>query len=296
MKKQIMIGVGEILWDLLPGGRKLGGAPANFAYHCCQLNNRGVVISSVGDDEDGETIRGLLTSMNVEHLLGTSDYPTGTVTVAMDSDGVPQYTIHQEVAWDYLEVQHTQMELAAHADAICYGTLAQRNSVSAKTITEIIQSTPQGCHRIYDINLRQNYYSKKIVVNLLNLSTIVKLNDEELQEVAGMLSLPESEDTCLEELLSRFSLDLVIVTNGSRGSRLYSKEMGDSSLPGAKIKIADTVGAGDSFTAAVATGLCNGLQLREVHQFASNVASYVCAHSGATPQLPPIETFTGFSD
>jgi len=292
MKRQTMVGIGEILWDEFPGGRTLGGAPANFAYHCCQFGNRGVVVSSVGNDEAGQDIGEELSRKEVEHYLSvTDDHPTGRVSVTMDDDGVPEYIIHENVAWDFLEFTHDKSKLANQADVICYGSLAQRSEVSAKTISQIIEATSAECIRIFDINLRQHYYDSNTIEKLLNYSTVLKLNDEELQVVSQIFGLPEDEDRSVEKITERFTLDLVILTKGGAGSRLYSPEMGNSSHKVDVAEIVDTVGAGDSFTASIATGLCLGMSLSEMHSFASRVAAYVCSRRGATPDMPPMKTF-----
>lgn len=285
-----MIGVGEILWDLLPQGRQLGGAPANFAYHASQLGSRGVVVSCVGSDEDGQAILSQLNRKGIEYLIEKSSrYPTGKVTVQMRAGVMPAYTIHRDAAWDHLRITDKHLQLAKAADVICYGSLAQRSSVSADAITKLISHTPDKTIRVFDINLRQDFYSKEVIKRLLTISTVVKLNDDEMEEIAAMLDLRGGESEKLAKLSDLFNLDLVILTKGRDGSRLFSKNIGDSSIGGADIGIVDTVGAGDSFTAAVATGLVRQFEIGVMHRLASRVAAYVCTKRGATPELPSVE-------
>ncbi len=287
--KAIMVGLGEILWDMLPDGKQLGGAPANFACHANQLGNEGVVLSSVGNDANGAEILDQLKKKNVQHLITTNNqYPTGIVSVEVDEMGVPAYIIHEDAAWDHLQFGERQKKLAERADVICYGSLASRHPESAKAILQCIAATSPKCIRIFDVNMRQNYFDGEILHKLLNLSTVLKLNDEELLVASELLFLSGSETTLLQLLQHTYELDLIILTKGEYGSRLFSEEKGDSIVEGHDIKVVDTVGAGDSFTAAVATGLYLGMPLDKIHCFASNVADYVCSQAGATPDLPPL--------
>ena len=287
--KKVMVGLGEILWDMLPEGKQLGGAPANFAYHATQLGNEGVVISSVGNDSNGSEILEHLEKKHIQHLISTNEqYPTGYVSVDVDEAGVPSYTIHEDVAWDHLPFGEHHTKLAQKADVICYGSLASRHPESAKAILQCIQATSAECIRIFDVNLRQDYFDGETLHRLLNLSTVVKLNDEELLVVAELLFFSGSETTLLQLLQHAYDLDLIILTKGEYGSRLFSMEKGDSIVEGHDIKVVDTIGAGDSFTAAVATGLCLDMPLHEMHHFAANVAAYVCSQAGATPELPSL--------
>ncbi len=287
-----MVGIGEILWDVLPSGKQLGGAPANFAYHTGQLDNRGVVISCIGKDEDGREILSTLDKKSIENSITISDrYPTGLVTVHMDKKGIPSYTIHEQVAWDYLELNPTHLSLAHTADVVCFGTLGQRNTVSANAIQNFLSETSSTCIKILDLNLRSPFYSVEIIVSLLNIATILKLNDDELIVVTKLLGFFGPETALLEQLQKTYSLDLIILTKGAEGSRLFDGSIGGTIMPGYPVEVVDTVGAGDSFTAAVATGLCHGMSLKEIHPFASKVAAFVCQHAGATPQLPKMESF-----
>jgi fructokinase len=284
----VMVGIGELLWDMLPQGRQLGGAPANFACHATRLGSHGVVVSAVGNDANGAELLDVLREKGVDCRVATSGYPTGTVEITMDEGGVPSYTIHENVAWDHIQLQESDVALAERADVLCYGSLAHRNRDSADSIRRYISSTSAQCIRLFDINLRQNYYSSRIVDTLLERSTVVKLNDEELVVVADFLGLSGCETRLLDQILERYKLDLIILTKGEFGSRLFSRDHGDSIRQGRAVEVVDTVGAGDAFGAAVATGLCHDMALETIHLFASNVAAYVCSHAGATPPLPPL--------
>ncbi len=286
----IMVGIGEILWDILPEGKQLGGAPANFAYHANQLGNQGVVISCVGDDPAGAEILSTLEKKGVSHKISSvPDYPTGTVTVEIGSQGNPEYTIHENTAWDHLQLDEDQHGLAAGAHVVCFGSLAQRNAVAAESIHHFLSATTPDCMRLLDINLRQNYYSKAPLIKLLEAATAIKLNDEELLVIAEFCDLFGSETDMFRQLEEEYDFDLIILTKGADGSRLYSSDLGDSILHGLDLNIVDTVGAGDSFAAAVATGICRKMSLQETHLFATRVAAFVCQNAGATPRLPSLE-------
>ncbi len=283
-----LVGLGEILWDMLPDGKKLGGAPANFAYHAQALGGRGVVVSCIGDDELGKEILAIVDDLGLErrYIAVDNEHPTGTVTVKLDENGKPDFTIHENVAWDFIPCDDALLELAAQADAVCFGSLCQRKEVSRNTVRNFLQATKADCVRVFDINVRQSYYSKDIVHLMLEISNVFKLNDDELPIVARLLDIDGSETEILAELTKRYGLRLVALTKGENGSRLYSSE-GDASLEGTPdIKVADSVGAGDAFTAATVMGLLKGHALDHINEHASCVAAYVCSQSGATPSLP----------
>lgn len=285
-KSKTMIGIGEILWDFLPGGKQLGGAPANFAFHCGQLGNQGMIISSVGADALGTEITERLQQHGVGGIIDVNPtQPTGTVTVTMTKPGSPEYTIHEQVAWDYLEAENRHLELVSQADVICFGSLASRSDQSAQAIIGMLHRCKENCLTIFDINLRQHYYTSELVTTLLDQATVLKLNQHELSIVAEMFDLQGTEDQLLTQLCDTFNLTLVTLTRGEQGSRLFSPAMGDSEMAVLPVKIIDTVGAGDAFTAAVATGLSEGLELPAIHTLATRLAGYVCSHAGATPIL-----------
>jgi fructokinase len=282
-----LVGLGEVLWDLLPAGPQLGGAPANFAYHAAALGGEGAVASCVGTDERGREILQRLDALGLDRTAVALDaeHPTGTVTVELDGDGRPQYTIHENVAWDFIPQSEALWHLSVRADAVCFGTLAQRGPTSRQTIGHFLEQTLAGCLRIFDINLRQSYYGREILESSLKHADVVKLNDEELPVVAGLLNLPGKDEQTLAELLIRYPLRLAVLTRGASGSVLMSPRQ-TSRLAGERLKVVDTVGAGDAFTAAVAMGLLEGADLDALHRRAARLAAYVCTQNGATPQVP----------
>ena len=281
-----LIGLGEILWDMLPNGKQLGGAPANFAYHAQALGGQGVVVSCVGDDDFGREIFARLHTLNLDsrHIAMDPEHPTGTVTVVLDAKGVPSYTIHEGVAWDYIQPSDGMMALAQQANAVCYGSLCQRSPVSRETIRQFLGATGKECVRIFDINLRQQYYSREIIDSLLELSNVLKLNDEELPVVADILGIAGEETAILSQLVQRYSLQLIALTRAFAGSKLFSANE-DYSHAGYEVEVADTVGAGDSFAAVVALGLLQGDTLEYINERANRIASFVCTQNGATPPI-----------
>ncbi len=286
--RPLIVGLGEVLWDMLPGGRQLGGAPANVAFHANGLGGRGAVVSCVGDDELGREIRRLLAEAGLDdRAVGVDpDRPTGTVTVELDAGGKPTFTIHENVAWDAIPFDDVLAELMARADAVCFGSLAQRSETSRATIRRALQATKPGCLRICDVNLRQSYYSRDVLVESFRAADVLKLNDEELPVVARLLALSAADDeSAMRELLQQFDLRLVILTSGPAGSVLMSPQQ-TSRRPASQVDVVDSVGAGDAFTAAAAMGLLGGADLATIHDRAEQVAGYVCTQPGATPALP----------
>ena len=289
MSQPLLIGIGEILWDMLPGGKQLGGAPANFAYHANVLGGRGVAVSRVGDDPLGHEILDRIDSLRLPRPSIQIDptHPTGMVDVRLDAAGVPQYVIHPDVAWDYLEIETPQLELACQADCVCFGTLAQRCEQSRAAIQGFLAATRPDCLRIFDINFRQDYFSRQLVHDLLSTSGVLKLNDQELPILAGLLDLDPAGENAIKALLDRYPLSLVALTCGSHGGRLYDAGGAVSNHPGVHAQVVDTVGAGDAFTAALALGLLSDMSLDEINRRANEIAAYVCTQGGATPPMPP---------
>jgi len=286
-RKFTLVGLGEILWDMLPDGKQLGGAPANFAYHAQALGAQGIVVSCVGDDELGKEIIRRLEALDLEprYIAMDKSHPTGTVTVELDENGKPDYNIHENVAWDFIPSQPAVSKLAGFVDAVCFGSLCQRCKTSGSTIGNFLRATKSGCIRVFDINLRQNFFSKEIILKTLELSDILKLSDEELPVIADMLGLGGSETAIVSQLADTCRLRMVALTRGPKGSLLYAG--GEScNHPGFRTEIADTVGAGDAFAAAITLGLLHGKTLDEINEFANRLASFVCSRPGATPQLP----------
>ena len=284
----VIIGVGEVLFDLLPEGKQLGGAPANFAYHATCLGGNGVAVSAVGCDAFGDEIIEILTAKGVNHHIARVDAPTGTVRVTLDERGIPCYEICEGVAWDKLQLSDEVLSLAGRCDAICFGTLAQRSETSRKAIYSLIEAIPaeRDALIIYDINLRQHYYSKELIETSLRYCNILKINDEEFATVATMLELATDDfEVGARKLIEQYRLRMVIVTCGEKGSIIITKDE-VSQLDTPKVKVVDTVGAGDSFTAALCVALLQGKPLREVHRKAVEVAAFVCSNAGA---MPPYE-------
>jgi fructokinase len=288
MSRPLLIGIGEILWDMLPGGKQLGGAPANFAYQADALGGRGVAVSRVGDDPLGHEILGRIQTLglNARAIQIDPDHPTGTVDVRVDSAGVPQYVIHPNVAWDYLQIETPLLELARQADCVGFGSLAQRSAQTRATVYAFLEATRPDCLRIFDINLRQNYFSREVVHDLLSMSNALKLNDQELPVVAQLLGLGGDADGAIRELMNRYRLTLVALTRGSAGSRLYDADGAVFEHPGVEAQVVDTVGAGDAFTAALALGLLSNMPLDQINQRANQAAAYVCSQPGAMPAMP----------
>jgi fructokinase len=288
MSRPLLIGIGEILWDMLPGGKQLGGAPANFAYHANALGGRGVAMSRVGDDPLGreivERVRGL--GLEPRHIQIDRDHPTGTVEVKLDAAGVPEYVIHTDVAWDFLAIETPVLELARQADCVGFGSLAQRSPESRAMIRAFLDATRPDCLRLLDINLRQSYFSRELVHELLSRSSVLKLNDQELPVVARLLALDAEGEQAIRMLMERYRLSLVALTRGSRGSCLYADNGRSAEHPGIAVQIADTVGAGDALAATLALGLLSNMPLEQISQKAGEVAAYVCSQPGATPVMP----------
>lgn len=286
-QKPIVVGIGELLWDIFPDVRRLGGAPVNFAAHCAQLGARACPVSAVGEDDLGREILRELDDLAVDAAYVANDplHPTGTVEVELDSKGKPTYQIREDVAWDYIPTTDQTAELAAMADAVCFGSLAQRYPVSRASIDTFLSAMKPDALRIFDINLRQEFYSKAVVENSLDACNILKLSDEELPVVAEMFAVEGSVEDRLAAIRDRFGLRLIAYTRGDRGSMLVdADEVSDHA--GYRGEVVDTVGAGDSFTAALCMGMLRGDSLDSINEKANRLASYVCSQSGAAPVLP----------
>lgn len=284
--KNYIVGLGEILWDVLPEGKKLGGAPANFAYHASQFGMNGLAVSAIGRDSLGDEILDQLSGKNLHYQLEKVEFPTGTVQVTLDKNGIPNYDICQGVAYDNIPWTPDMEAIAKETQAVCFGTLAQRDAVSRSTILQFLDTMPVDSVKIYDINLRQHWYTKEIIEDSLQRSTILKINDEELvvvREMMGQQAL-DTVEFC-RYLLDTYALKLVILTCGVEGS--YVVTANECLFQGTpKVEVADTVGAGDSFTSAFCVAYLKQLPLAQAHKLAVDVSAYVCTQSGAMPELP----------
>jgi fructokinase len=284
----LVVGLGEVLWDLLPAGKQLGGAPANFAYHAQQLGARSAVVSAVGRDALGQELLDRLreVGLDVAHVAIDSQHPTGTVSVTLDRDGVPSYVIHENVAWDFLALSPRLEALARRADVVCFGSIAQRSAVSRQAIGTFLAWTRGDCLRVFDINLRQKFYARDVITRSLELANVLKLNDQELPIVADLLAAPREEGDFATRMRERFELRIIALTRGGNGSTLYAPGSQPAQHAGFKVTVADTVGAGDAFTAALAMGLLRGDPLDRINESANRLASYVCTQAGAMPPVP----------
>lgn len=280
--------MGEALWDMLPEGKQLGGAPANFAYHVSQFGLESRVVSAVGQDKLGTEILDSFRARQLASLIETVPYPTGTVQVELDAAGVPCYNIKEGVAWDNIPYTPVLDELARHTGAVCFGSLAQRSVVSRETIhrfLDVVAATPDTL-RIFDINLRQSFYTKDIICDSLRRCNVLKINDEELVAVSRMFGYPgiDLQDKCWI-LLAKYNLKMLILTCGVNGSYVFTPgEVSFVETP--KVQVADTVGAGDSFTAAFTAAILRGRSVKEAHKLAVETSAYVCTQQGAMPKLP----------
>ena len=288
MNHTTVVGMGEALWDMLPEGKKIGGAPANFAYHVSQFGLDSYVVSAVGEDELGTEILSNFREKKLGCMIERVPYPTGTVQVQLDSNGVPCYDIREGVAWDNIPFTPALESLARQTCAVCFGSLAQRSVVSCETINRFLDVMPDGPgrYKIFDINLRQGFYTKDTLCNSMRKCNILKINDEELVTVSRMFGYPgiDLQDKCWI-LLAKYNLKMLILTCGVNGSYVFTPgEVSFVETP--KVEVADTVGAGDSFTAAFVASILKGLPIPDAHKIAVETSAFVCTQNGAMPVLP----------
>lgn len=280
------VGLGEVLFDVFPTGAKLGGAPANFAYHAGQHGLLSVAVSAIGNDELGAEALRLLDEKKLKYVLPLVDYPTGTVQVELDAEGVPTYDIKQNVAWDNVPFTDEIREIAMSTGAVCWGSLAQRNEVTRATIYRFLDYCPGDCLKVFDINLRQNFYDKETICESLKRCNVLKLNDEELVTIGRMFGYPglDIENKCWL-ILGKYNLDMLVLTCGVNGSYVFTPgNLSFRETP--KVDVADTVGAGDSFTGTFCACMLKGMSVEEAHKKAVEVSAYVCTQSGAMPAIP----------
>ena len=284
----IVVGIGELLWDELPSGRQIGGAPANFAYHCRVLGANSFIVSATGDDAAGREIIHDLERLGLEtsHVSVDQSHPTGSVSVILRGDGVPEYTIYENVAWDFISRTSEQLELASQADAVCFGSLAQRSSVSHKTIRSFLRVTSPNCLRIFDVNLRQAYYNRHLIGEALALANVLKLNESELAILASLLGLDGHTQSLLDKLATTYYLKAIALTLGERGCIIRTDEQTIEHDGFSQERIGDTVGAGDCFSAVFTMGLLRNEPLDSIAEQANWLAAYVCTQVGAMPEMP----------
>lgn len=287
-RRPVVAGIGEVLWDIFPGAlRTIGGAPANVAYHAAALGAESHLLSAVGNDADGrELLRRLeAKGLQVGNVVSVAR-PTGTVSVELDAHGKPEYRIAENVAWDMIPCETRTEALARRLDAICFGTIAQRAERSAASIRRILDLTRADCIKVFDVNLRGGYCGRELLASSLERADVFKLSDEELPVVCRLLDVPSGEDAALDFFLRNFKLRLVALTKGSEGCRMVTRDE-DVNVPGVRLtRMADTVGAGDAFTAMLTIGLLENRPLRRIAGQANRLAAFVCSRPGGMPAVP----------
>ena len=282
--KPVVVGIGEILWDMLPGGKRAGGAPINFVYHAAALGAEGYAVSAIGNDADGRAIVAELKQNKIDHVLTLTPYPTGKVLVEL-KNGIPAYTIVENVAWDHIPYSDDASAIIRRADAVCFGTLASRSPESRDTLIRLLQEAPADALRFFDINLRGNYYSAELIRRYLGFANIFKLNDDEIGQIRNLFSLDGTDEEICRLLLKQYNLQYLIFTAGEKFSVIYSPQ-GVSRLNTPAVPVVDTVGAGDAFSGAFVYGILTGKSMADAHKNAVRVAAFVCTRSGAWPQYP----------
>jgi fructokinase len=282
-----IVGIGEVLWDLLPEGPQLGGAPANFAYHAQALGANAAVITRIGNDQRGREVRQRFQEMglSVAGIQLDQQAPTGTVSVSLTSDGIPAYIIHEDVAWDYLQATGEALDQVRSARVVCFGSLAQRHDVSRRSVQRLLAAAPATAWKTFDVNLRQNFFNRETIESSLRLANVLKLNEHELPVIARMFALEGDSREQIQALVVRFGLQVVALTCGAAGSLLF-REGKWAEAAATVVSVKDTVGAGDAFTAALSVGLLRALGLEEINHAANRIAASVCSSAGATPMLP----------
>lgn len=285
MKDKYVVGLGEALWDVLPDGRKLGGAPANFAYHAGQFGLNAIAVSALGEDKLADETIAQLEEKGLHYCMPRVPYPTGTVQVELDDEGVPTYDIKENVAWDNIPFTPELQAIAENTRAVCWGSLAQRNVVSRQTIYKFLDATPKDCMKIFDINLRQTFYTKEVICESMKRCNVMKINDEELIVIGRMFGYPglDIENKCWL-ILGKYDLDMLVLTCGVNGSYVFTPgRVSFQKTP--VVEVADTVGAGDSFTGSFCASILEGKSVAEAHKLAVEVSAFVCTQSGAMPDV-----------
>lgn len=283
-KRPVVVGIGELLWDVLPTGKRAGGAPVNFVYSTTQFGAEGYAVSAVGKDVDGIEILEELRKNGIRHFIEAGDYPTGRVEVELQ-DGIPSYTIIENVAWDHIALSRAAVDAVKKADAVCYGTLALRHADSRRTIEKLLACAPKPAFKFFDVNLRRDYYSAELIDKLLRYADVFKINDEEMVVIRRLFALNGNDEEVCRGLMKKYELRYLIFTAGEKYSIIYSDHE-TSYLETPKVKVVDTVGAGDAFSGAFIYALLSGKSLSEAHHKAVETAAFVCTRAGAWPQYP----------
>ncbi|NBX27524.1 MAG: carbohydrate kinase [Chitinophagia bacterium] len=291
MKEQLVIGIGEILWDIFPEKslQIMGGAPANFVFHTAQMGLQSLLISAIGKDDLGLALHKELEQHQIKHQIQMTNYETGSVLVSLDEKGIPTYEIKEPVAWDFIDANETLLATAKLATAICFGSLAQRNEQSHKTILKIVNSTSTNALRIFDINLRQHFYTKSIIEASMKACNVLKLNDDELVQLPLILNWKADQENNIIAHINKYfpNIHTLILTKGAEGSSIYNQDgICLSTLGTPNTTIVDTVGAGDAFTAAFVAYILKGHRIAAAHQKAVELAAFVCSQAGAIPLHP----------
>lgn len=286
MNTKYVVGLGEALWDVLPEGKKLGGAPANFAFHAGQFGLNSIAVSALGEDKLAEETIEQLEEKKLQYCMPRVPYPTGTVQVTLDDEGIPTYDIKENVAWDNIPFNDDVKAIAENTRAVCWGSLAQRNVVSRESIYKFLDATPKDCMKIFDINLRQNFYTPEVITESLKRCNVLKINDEELITIGRLFGYPglDIENKCWL-ILGKYNLDMLVLTCGVNGSYVFAPGV-KSFQETPKVEVADTVGAGDSFTGTFCASILKGKSITEAHELAVKVSAYVCTQNGAMPIIP----------
>ena len=286
-KKHKVAGLGEVLWDFFPEGKKLGGAPANFAAHAQQLGAESFIISSIGQDVLGKKTKKCLEAYDIDTsgLQVNKDFPTGKVKLTLDQSGNAQYAIAENTAWDHITLEPIHQKIAQKLDALCFGTLAQRNNISQNSIEQIINHTSKNCLKVFDVNFRKNHYDRRTVKKNLDLANVLKVNEEEFHTIGSLFSHSGNHQNRLDSLIHQFDLRLCILTLGQKGSVMASKEQYNVCTSSSTIDVKSTVGAGDAFTAAAVMGWLDQKPLEQINQEASDLAAFVCSHLEAVPKI-----------
>ncbi|MDF7664142.1 carbohydrate kinase [Bifidobacterium sp. ESL0763] len=286
MAKPIVVSLGELLWDMLPGGKRAGGAPVNFAYHAAMNGAEGHAISAVGEDELGDELIEATKESGVDSIIQRNAWPTSTVEVML-KNGIPEYTIVKGVAWDHILYTRELIAMVERADAICYGTLALRSQESHDTIIELLKHAKPTSMRFFDINIRGDHYSKELIDELLGYATVFKINDAELLLLQDMFDIRgTSDEQACQWFMDRYGLSYVILTAGATFSTIVAKDGESSTLDTPRVDVVDTVGAGDSFSGTFTSKVLTGSSLAEAHRAAVNTAAFVCTQNGAWPTYP----------